>query len=131
MADHVSDFVLGRLRDKMAVVPGIADVHIVQVLDYPSLNVDVDRERAAQMGISERDVANNMLISLSSSGLVAPSYFLNPRNNVNYTVVVKAPPSGFDWADAGIGGAATLALVLLAAGGAALWHESRRQGATA
>src|SRR3954468_1791080 len=85
-----------RLRDKMAVVPGIADVHIVQVLDYPSLNVDVDRERAAQMGISERDVANNMLISLSSSGLVAPSYFLNPRNNVNYTVVVKSPLRDMD-----------------------------------
>jgi multidrug efflux pump subunit AcrB len=80
-----------RLREGMARVPGMADVHIVQVLDYPSLNVEVDRERAAQMGVSERDVANNMLISLSSSGLVAPSYFLNPRNNVNYTVVVKTP----------------------------------------
>jgi multidrug efflux pump subunit AcrB len=43
------------------------------------------------MGATERDVANNMLISLSSSGLVSPSYFLNPRNNVNYTVVVKTP----------------------------------------
>jgi multidrug efflux pump subunit AcrB len=72
-------------------VPGTADVHIAQVLDYPTLKVDVDRQRAAQLGLSQRDVASSMLVSLSSSSLVAPSYFLNPANNVNYTVVVKAP----------------------------------------
>ena len=61
------------------------------MIDYPALKVDVDRLRAAQAGIAERDVANNLLVSLSSSALVAPSYFLNPHNNVNYTVVVKTP----------------------------------------
>jgi len=80
-----------KVRDAVASVPGTADTHIVQVIDYPSLNIDVDRQRAAQVGVSERDVANNLLVSLSSSGLVAPSYFLNPRNNVNYFVVVKTP----------------------------------------
>jgi multidrug efflux pump subunit AcrB len=75
----------------MATVPGVADPHVVQVVDYPALRIDVDRQRAAQVGITERDVANNLLVSLSSSGLVAPSYFLNPKNNVNYTVVVKTP----------------------------------------
>ncbi|MGZ3426295.1 MAG: efflux RND transporter permease subunit, partial [Polyangia bacterium] len=79
------------LRDRMRTVPGTADVHITQVLDYPTLKVDVDRERAAQLGLSQRDVATSMLVSLSSSSLLAPSYFLNPQNNVNYTVVVKAP----------------------------------------
>jgi multidrug efflux pump subunit AcrB len=80
-----------RLRDAIAETPGTADAHIVQVVDYPSLNVNVDRLRAAQAGITERDVANNLLVSLSSSGLVSPSFFLNPKNNVNYTVVVKSP----------------------------------------
>jgi multidrug efflux pump subunit AcrB len=80
-----------RMRDAIAEIPGTADAHIVQVVDYPSLNVNVDRLRAAQAGITERDVANNLLVSLSSSGLVSPSFFLNPKNNVNYTVVVKAP----------------------------------------
>jgi multidrug efflux pump subunit AcrB len=80
-----------RLRDGIAAVPGTADAHIVQVIDYPALRVDVDRLRAAQAGLAQRDVANNLLVSLSSSGLVAPSYFLNPHNNVNYTVVVKTP----------------------------------------
>jgi multidrug efflux pump subunit AcrB len=80
-----------KLRDGIAEIPGTTDAHIVQDIDYPALNVDVDRLRAAQAGLSERDVANNLLVSLSSSGLVAPSYFLNPHNNVNYTVVVKTP----------------------------------------
>src|SRR6185312_2015325 len=80
-----------RLRDAIAEVPGTADAHVVQVIDYPALKVDVDRYRAAQAGVAERDVADNLLVSLSSSGLVAPSYFLNPHNNVNYTVVVKTP----------------------------------------
>ena len=80
-----------KLRDGIATVAGTADAHIVQVIDYPALQIDVDRQRAAQSGISERDVANNLLVSLSSSGLVAPSFFLNPKNNVNYFVVVKTP----------------------------------------
>ena len=79
------------LRDEIRTVPGTADVHIAQVLDYPTLKVDVDRERAAQLGLSQRDVASSMLVSLSSSSLLSPSYFLNPQNNVNYSVVVKAP----------------------------------------
>jgi multidrug efflux pump subunit AcrB len=80
-----------KLRDGIAEIAGTTDAHIVQDIDYPALNVDVDRLRAAQAGLSERDVANNLLVSLSSSGLVAPSYFLTPHNNVNYTVVVKTP----------------------------------------
>ena len=81
-----------KVRDAMREIPGTADVHINQVLDYPSLQVDVDRTRAAQLGMSERDVANSVLITLSSSVLVAPSFFLNPANNVNYTVAVQMPP---------------------------------------
>jgi CzcA family heavy metal efflux pump len=81
-----------KMRDAMRDIPGTADVHINQVLDYPTLQVDVDRTRAARLGVSERDVANNALISLSSSILIAPSFFLNPINNVNYTVAVQIPP---------------------------------------
>jgi multidrug efflux pump subunit AcrB len=81
-----------KLRDALRQIPGTADVHINQVLDYPALQVDIDRTRAAQLGMSERDVANNALVSLSSSILVAPSFYLNPANNVNYTVAVQIPP---------------------------------------
>jgi multidrug efflux pump subunit AcrB len=80
-----------KIRDALRTIPGAADVHINQVLDYPTLQVDVDRVRAAQLGMSERDVATSALISLSSSVLIAPSFFLNPVNNVNYTVAVQIP----------------------------------------
>ena len=80
-----------RLRDAMRAIPGMADVHINQVLDYPTLQLDVDRSRAALLGISERDAATSALITLSSSVLFAPSFFLNPVNNVNYTVAVQVP----------------------------------------
>ena len=80
-----------KLLQKIRLIPGVADPHLVQVLNYPSLQVDVDRLRAVRLGIAQRDVANNMLTTLSSSSLVAPNFFLNPANNVNYTVAVQTP----------------------------------------
>jgi multidrug efflux pump subunit AcrB len=80
-----------KLLRKVQVIPGVADPHLVQVLNYPALQVDVDRLRAIKLGIGQRDVASNMLTSLSSSSLVSPSFFLNPQNNVNYTVAVQTP----------------------------------------
>ncbi len=79
------------LRDRLRAIPGMADVNIKQSFDYPSLRVNVDRVRAAQAGLTQRDVANSMLTSLSSSLAVSPSFFLNPANNINYSVAVKTP----------------------------------------
>jgi len=81
----------GKLLASMKRIPGVADAHLVQVLNYPTLQVDVDRLRAAKLNVSQRDVANNVLTSLSSSVLVAPNFFLNPQNNVNYSVAVQTP----------------------------------------
>ena len=75
----------------MRKIPGVVDPHLTQILDTPTLQVDVDRLRAAQLGVTQRDISNNVLVSLSSSSLVAPSYFLNPVNNVNYFVAVRLP----------------------------------------
>jgi multidrug efflux pump subunit AcrB len=80
-----------QLRIAMKKIPGTADVHIYQALNYPTLRLNVDRVRASQMGLSERDVISNMLVSLSSSTLLAPSFYVNPSNNVNYNVVVQTP----------------------------------------
>jgi multidrug efflux pump subunit AcrB len=80
-----------RLFAGMRQVPGAADVHIKQVLNYPALMINVDRQRAAQLGLSQNQVASSLLVSLSSSSLVSPSYFLNPQNNVNYIVAVQVP----------------------------------------
>ncbi|HET7880240.1 MAG TPA: efflux RND transporter permease subunit, partial [Acetobacteraceae bacterium] len=80
-----------KLLAGMKRIPGVADAHLVQVLNYPTLQVDVDRLRAAKLNVSQRDVANNVLTSLSSSVLVSPNFFLNPQNNVNYSVAVQTP----------------------------------------
>ncbi len=80
-----------KLLQALAKIPGVVDPHISQLLDYPGLQVDVDRLRAAQLGMTQRDVSNNLLVALSSSSLVASSYFLNPANNVNYLVAVRVP----------------------------------------
>ena len=79
------------LRDRIQEVPGAVDVNIKQVFDYPTLRLNVDRVRAARVGLTQRDFANSMLIALSSSSLISPSYYLNPLNGVNYTVAVKVP----------------------------------------
>jgi multidrug efflux pump subunit AcrB len=79
------------LMHKMKAIPGIQDIALKQVFNYPTLRFNVDRVRAAEVGVNQRDIANSMIVSLSSSSLVAPSFFLNPANNINYTVVVKTP----------------------------------------
>ncbi|HZW88062.1 MAG TPA: efflux RND transporter permease subunit, partial [Myxococcaceae bacterium] len=91
-SDLDKGFTVGRqLAARLRRIPGVVDVRIPQVLDYPTLNLDVDRLRAAQVGLSQRDVANNLLTSLSSSSLVAPNFWLSPQNNVNYIVAVQTP----------------------------------------
>ena len=79
-----------RVRKIIEETPGAVDVRQMQVLNYPALRVDVDRVRAARLGLTQRDVASNVLTTLSSSAIVNPSYFLNP-NGVNYTVAVQTP----------------------------------------
>ncbi len=85
-----------QLKDEIRTIPGAVDVHVKQAIRYPALRIDVDREKAAELGLTEQGVASSMLISLSSSFLLAPSYFLNPANNVNYIVAVRIPPERFD-----------------------------------
>ena len=80
-----------KLKEAMKTIPGTVDVNIKQVLDYPTFKVNVDRERAQELGLTQRDAANAMLIALSSNTTVSPSFFINPVNNVNYTVAVKVP----------------------------------------
>jgi multidrug efflux pump subunit AcrB len=77
-----------KLLSAMKRIPGVVDAHVTQVLDFPTLQIDVDRQRAVRFGIAQRDIANNMLTSLSGSSQTAPTYYLNPQNGVNYFVAV-------------------------------------------
>jgi multidrug efflux pump subunit AcrB len=76
---------------EIAHIPGAADVRVQQVMDAPEIRFDVDRVRAQQMGLSQRDVAGDLLISLSSSGQIAPNFWVNPLNGVQYNVNVMTP----------------------------------------
>jgi multidrug efflux pump subunit AcrB len=84
------------LYEKMKHVPGIADLRIQQAFDLPELDVTVDRARARDLGMTQRDVANNMLISLSGSSQVAPSFWLNPKNGIQYSLVTQTPQYQLD-----------------------------------
>jgi multidrug efflux pump subunit AcrB len=80
-----------QLRDEIARLPGAVDTFIRQQVDYPTVKVNVDRIKADGAGLTQRDVASSLLISLSSSGQVAPNQWLNPKNGVNYNVAVQTP----------------------------------------
>jgi CzcA family heavy metal efflux pump len=80
-------------------VPGAVDVHIHQRLDQPSLRLDMDRSRLQQMGLSAANVAQNVLIPLSGSFQTAPSFWLNPKNGVSYSISVQAPQYRVDSVD--------------------------------
>jgi len=82
-----------RLEAGMRQVPGAVDVRLKQVVNAPGYRVDVDRLRAAQLGLNQQAVANGLLVSLSGNGQLAPSYYLDPVTGVNYTVAVKTPLS--------------------------------------
>ena len=80
-----------KLREEMANVPGIADVHLHQVTDRPVLRLDVDRIMASELGLTQQDVSGSVLVSLSSTSQVSPNWWVNPDNRVNYRVAVQTP----------------------------------------
>ena len=79
------------MAEKISHIAGAADVHVHQVVASPELELDVDRIKASQLGLTQRDVTNSMLISLSGSSTVAPNFWLNWANGVNYNVGVQTP----------------------------------------
>jgi multidrug efflux pump subunit AcrB len=89
-----------KLERRISHIPGAADVHIHQVIDYPEIRVNVDRNKAGQVGLTQRDVSNSLLISLSGSGQVAPNQWLNPQNGVGYFMTVQTPQYKLDSLDA-------------------------------
>jgi multidrug efflux pump subunit AcrB len=80
-----------QIANKMRHIPGAADVHVQQLLTLPTLYMDIDRTRVTQVGLTARDVAQSVLVSLSGSFQTAPNFWLNPRNEITYQVAVQAP----------------------------------------
>jgi multidrug efflux pump subunit AcrB len=99
--DKLSNYqVASDLASRIKRVAGAVDVHVQQVVNVPELAFDVDRDRAQQIGLTERDVATSMLVSLSSSGQTAPNFWLNPQNGNSYRVSVMTPQYRINTLDA-------------------------------
>ena len=85
-----------RLSRLIARIPGVVDSHVFQVPDAPALSVDVDRTFATEVGVTQREAANNVLVTTNSSAQTAPNFWVDPRNSVSYPLVVQQPTYSFD-----------------------------------
>jgi multidrug efflux pump subunit AcrB len=85
-----------RMLDQIRYVPGAADARIQQPFNYPNMTVDVDRTRAAEIGLTQQNVAQSLLVALSGSFQTTPSFYLDPRTGVTYNVAVMAPQYRLD-----------------------------------
>ncbi|PYT56057.1 MAG: RND transporter [Acidobacteria bacterium] len=80
-----------KLANQFRHIPGAVDVHVQQAFDNPTLFLEIDRARVQSVGMQSRDVAQNLLVSLSSSFQTSPAFWLDPKNGVEYNVAVQEP----------------------------------------
>jgi CzcA family heavy metal efflux pump len=85
-----------KLLERVRQIPGTVDLHIQQPFDQPYLHVDVDRTRAQQIGFTQRDVADNLLVSLSGSFQTTPEFWVNPKTGVSYSIATQTPQYRID-----------------------------------
>ena len=88
--------VAARLVSQIRGVPGAVDVRVHQPADLPKFNITVDRTKAAELGLTEQNVANSVLLSLSGSGQVQPSYWMDQRFGVQYLINARVPEYAMD-----------------------------------
>jgi multidrug efflux pump subunit AcrB len=88
---HGNYLVGEKLASEFRHIPGAVDVHVQQAFDNPTLFMAIDRARVQSVGMQSRDVAQNVLVSLSSSFQTAPAFWLDPKNGVEYNVAVQEP----------------------------------------
>ena len=95
--DQPANYLLAeKLARSIRHIPGAVDVHVQQAFDQPTLHMELDRTRVQSVGLQARDVAQNLLVSLSSSFQTAPSFWLDPKNGVSYSVAVQTPQYRID-----------------------------------
>ena len=86
---HAAYEVASKISRKLRALPSVSDVLIPQDLNYPGLQLDVHREMAARLGLNASDVVDNVVTALTSNGMIAPSYWVDPRNGNNYFLTVQ------------------------------------------
>jgi multidrug efflux pump subunit AcrB len=96
-ANQGADYALAQqISNRVSQIPGAVDVHVQQQFSTPTMFLDVDRTRAEQVGLTQNDVAQSLLLTLSSSAQISPSFWVNPKNGVEYTVAVQVPQYKID-----------------------------------
>ena len=84
------------IADQIRQIRGVQDVHLHQVMNVPKLHVEVDQTRARELGLTQQDVANSLLVSLSGSGQVQPNYWVDPKMGISYLVEARTPTYQLD-----------------------------------
>src|ERR1700733_3080393 len=80
-----------KIAHELNAIPGVVDSHVFQAPDAPALSIDVDRTLAQQVGVSEDQIAKNVLVTANSSAQTVPNFWIDPRNSVSYPLVVQMP----------------------------------------
>jgi HAE1 family hydrophobic/amphiphilic exporter-1 len=86
-----NDRIAQDLARQIRAAKGVSDVYIPQDMDYPALQVNVNRDRAAELGLTPKEVIDNLITALTSDVMIAPSYWVDPKNGNNYFVTVQYP----------------------------------------
>jgi HAE1 family hydrophobic/amphiphilic exporter-1 len=86
-----ADEIALNLSRQFKALEGVSDVYVPQDMDYPALLVNVDRERSAELGLNPKEVIDNLITSLTSDAMIAPSYWVDPKSGNNYFVTVQYP----------------------------------------
>jgi CzcA family heavy metal efflux pump len=89
-----------KIAEDIKRIPGVVDAHLHQVVNVPKLNIHVDQTRALQFGLTQRNVAESVLVSLSGSGQVLPNYWVDPNNGISYLVETRTPTYKIDSVEA-------------------------------
>lgn len=88
-----------QIAQRIKTIRGVQDVHLHQVMNVPKLHVAVDQTRARELGLTQQDVANSLLVSLSGSGQVQPNYWVDPQLGISYLVETRTPTYKLDSVD--------------------------------
>jgi multidrug efflux pump subunit AcrB len=80
-----------KLAAQIRTISGVADAYIPQDLDYPALRMDIDRTRASELGLDQQEVVDNVITALTSNGMIAPSYWIDPNTGNDYMLTVQYP----------------------------------------
>jgi len=83
--------VASKIAAQVRLLSGVSDVLIPQDVDYPALELDVDREKASQLGLSQKEVVDNVITALTSNGMIAPNYWIDPKSGNPYLLTVQYP----------------------------------------